>query len=137
MRDFALLVSERQYLLGETDIPDIYYESGVYIKVTEHGITISWNNSNTIGENVYGRQDFEVQIKKTAIISIKSFPKQDIQEGDNSWSTNHYPELVINHKDPYEVVDFFTTKLRHSESYWVKALSKYLSQELDIKIEQE
>ena len=137
MQDLALLVSERQYLLGETDIPDISHESGVYIRVTQELLIIFWNNAGTIGEQVFGKQEDEVQIKKTDIISIKSLPKQDIHESDNSWSTTQYPELIINHKDPYEVVSFFTTKLRHSESYWIKALTKYLSQALEITIEHE
>ena len=136
MQDLTEIITKRQFLLGLTDIPDISHTSGVHIKTTEDELIVFWDNSNTMDEQMNGRQEFQFNIRKKDILTIKSFPKQDIQEGDNSWNTDHYPELVITHQDPYGVVEFFTTKLQSSESYWIKALAKYLSQQFNLNIDQ-
>ena len=137
MQDLTELISKRQFLLGGTDIPDISHSSGVFIKTTNDKLIVFWDNSNTMGEQMNGRQEFQFNINKRDIVAIKSFPKQDVQDGDNLMNTDHYPELIITHKDPYEVVDFFTTKFQSTESYWIKALAKYLSNQFEINIEQE
>ncbi len=137
MLDLTELIITRQYLLGETDIPDISHRSGVNLKAIDDELVVFWDNANTMGEQMHGTQEFQFKIRKIDIIDIKSFPKQNVPEGDNSWNTERYPELIITHKDPYEVVDFFTSKFQSSESYWIKALSKYLAKQFNINIEQE
>lgn len=130
-------LTKRQFLIGETDIPDLSPSGGVYIQATPDELIVKWDNSNTMGDLMSGREEHEFRISRADIITIKALPKQSIHESDNSWSTDHYPEIIIIHKDPFEVVDNFTTKFRNSESYWIKALAKHLSQQFNLTIEQE
>jgi hypothetical protein len=139
MPDLEEQILKRKYTLSGTDIPDTPQSTEVYIKVTPQGVVINWNNSNTYDETITGREEFQINITKDQIVQLKIFPRPDASEGDTYNYSNYddYPELQIIHKDPYEVVDNFTTEIVTTQTYWIKALAKYLSKKLDINVVQE
>src|SRR5438552_2143576 len=121
--------------LASTDIPD-FPASPPYpavVTVVDRAVHVEANRTGTVGELLGLSTDvhtsFEIKREDIKSVRVKILPDVSDDFESSRWNQLSCSQLAIQHKDPYEVVEEFTTIFESAKSYWIRALRKMLSEE--------
>ena len=131
------LIKEQKYFLSETEIPNITFIGFVNVVIFKDTFQLLWNPGQYINYENDLIHRVRAEIKKEDIISVSVILNPDItllfNETYDAFSTRHFSEFKIIHKDPFGIVPNFKTVIRHSQSYWIKALTVYCESNFGLK----
>jgi hypothetical protein len=79
---------------------------------------------------------FTFRIPKDSVVKALLRLKPDVPDDFeyNPWNQPEVSELEIRHRDPFEVVPYFTTVFSSTKRYWIKAFAKMLSDKLKLTV---
>lgn len=117
-------ITRRSYYLYYTTIPDCL-TGGLSIFVSPLELKL---------EIKMGKDESRIKIQKEHIIKLQVYGGKD-QKGEEPFYNSECPELIIFHNDPHGVINFFETRIRDEQSYWILALAKILKDTYGIESE--
>jgi hypothetical protein len=102
------------------------------ISVTSDGIDFHAIRVGSLAADV----DFRFSISRDQLIDAEITIRADVPDDFEygPWNQPEVSEMVFRHRDPYEIVPHFTTKVSSPKYYWIRALGKYVRERLKMEL---
>jgi len=121
-------------LYVETDFPQIPFLLPIHsiVNINSDKISIYVERTGSLAADESGY----FEINKNDIIKVEAIFLPELSEEDLELAGQlaESSQLIIYQKDPYEIVEYFTHKFESNKHYWIKAVVKYLKEDLKINV---
>ena len=119
-----------------TTVPEIPVRLPIsaYVNVTAQGIQIHAERPENADYGISG-EEIDVQFRKDDIVCVGIFLMPPLEDGTDMRyvELTDYSRAVIQHRDPYEVVQYFESTFTCDNDYWLRALAKAVKDRLGVK----